>query len=78
MGFSNALSQILICPPQIWMMIQTIALAFLADRTKWRSQVFIFNALVMITGTMVYSQLPMSQKGARYFGCLRECVVSQC
>lgn len=68
MGFNNALSQILICPPQIWMMIQTIALAFLADRTKWRSQVVIFDALVMIAGTLVYSQLPKSQKGARYFG----------
>lgn len=73
MGFSNALSQILICPPQIWMMIQTITLAFIADRTKGRSQVVIFNALVMITGTMVYSQLPKSQKGARYFGVFVSC-----
>lgn len=68
MGFSNALSQILTCPPTVFMMCTTLVLAWIADKTRWRAQVLMVNALLMIVGTCVYSQLPMSQKGARYFG----------
>lgn len=68
MGFDNALAQILMAPPYVWCIVPSIATSIVADRYKQRAAAVAFNALTLIIGTVVYSQLPAHQKAARYVG----------
>lgn len=68
MGFSNAESQLLTAPPYVFTIIPAFVSAYLADRLGWRSWTIIANSLLLMTGTLMYSQLPPSFKAARYAG----------
>lgn len=69
MGFDNFMSQILLAPPYVWAVVPAIAHAIVADKYKnMRSWMIISGVVQLIVGTLLYSQLPVSQKGARYFG----------
>lgn len=68
MGFSNMLSQILYAPPKIWGIIPGIIIAWWTDKTHQRAAGIIFNALLVIVGTCMFSQLGNDQKVARYAG----------
>ncbi|BEJ11525.1 hypothetical protein CspHIS471_0109470 [Cutaneotrichosporon sp. HIS471] len=69
MGFSNVETMLLGTPTHVWALIPCLGSAWIADKYRnMRAAVIMFNALVCIVGTCIYSQLPMSQKGLRYFG----------
>ncbi|TXT05348.1 uncharacterized protein COLE_06668 [Cutaneotrichosporon oleaginosum] len=69
MGFTNVQAQLLVAPPYVWAAIPALSSAFLADNVRnCRSVAVAFNATCVIVGTAMYSQLPLSQKAARYAG----------
>lgn len=69
MGFTNAQSQLLVAPPYAWAAIPALTSAYFADRIRGaRSIAVIVNAVFLIVGTCMYSQLPVAQKAARYAG----------
>jgi nitrate/nitrite transporter NarK len=56
-------------PAYFWALIPAIVCGRIADRVKnARAAVIIFNAVCVLAGTAMYSQLPMSQKAARFAG----------
>ncbi|KAL1411934.1 hypothetical protein Q8F55_002923 [Vanrija albida] len=68
-GFSNVLSQLLMAPPYLWLIVPSFTSAWISDRVKnMRAIMIVANCLCVITGTLMYSQLPTSQKAARYVG----------
>lgn len=69
MGFNNVESMMLNVPSTVWAFVPALGTAYLADRVpNARGWCVAFNALCVIIGTCMYSQLPMSQKAARYVG----------
>jgi nitrate/nitrite transporter NarK len=69
MGFTNMQAQLLVAPPYVWAAIPALSTAFLADRVRnCRGVAVTINALCVIMGTAMYSQLPATQKAARYAG----------
>ncbi|GMK57426.1 hypothetical protein CspeluHIS016_0402600 [Cutaneotrichosporon spelunceum] len=68
MGFDNALAQILVAPPYVWCIVPCVAMSMFSDRTRMRAVGVSFNALCVIIGTCMYSQLRKDQKAARYAG----------
>lgn len=68
MGFSNAMSQLLTAPPYVFTIIPAIPTAYIADKCHARAYTIMFNALMLLVGTVIYTQVPVTQKGARYFG----------
>lgn len=68
MGFTNALAQILMAPPYVWVIAPALTTAYIADKYKQRAACIAFNALCLIVGTVVYSQLAPHQKAGRYVG----------
>lgn len=68
MGFSNALAQILVAPPYVWCIVPCVFVSIFSDKTKMRAVAICFNALLLIIGTAMYSQLSLEQKAARYAG----------
>ncbi|CAK9785899.1 unnamed protein product [Cutaneotrichosporon oleaginosum] len=69
MGFNNVQTMLLGTPTHVYALIPALGSAWVADKYRnMRSVVIMFNALVCIAGTCIYSQLPLSAKGARYFG----------
>jgi MFS family permease len=68
MGFSNALAQILVAPPYVWCIVPCVAVSMFSDKTRMRAAGISFNAICLIVGTCMYSQLPIGQKAARYTG----------
>jgi MFS family permease len=68
-GFTNALSQLLMAPPYVYMVIPAVVSAKIADRVpNMRAVTVIFNCCCTILGTALYTQLGANAKGARYFG----------
>jgi nitrate/nitrite transporter NarK len=56
-------------PPYVYAALPALATAFLSDKVpNCRSVAIAFNACMLITGTAMYSQLPLTQKAARYAG----------
>jgi len=69
MGFSNIEAMLLGTPAYFWSLIPAITCGRIADRVRGaRAAVIIFNAICVIVGTAMYSQLPLKQKAARYVG----------
>ncbi|TXT13900.1 uncharacterized protein COLE_00093 [Cutaneotrichosporon oleaginosum] len=68
MGFSNMLSQVLYAPPKIWAVVPGMFLAYWCDKTRQRAVGVMFNALLLVIGTIMFSQLENSKKEARYAG----------
>jgi len=69
MGFTNIQAQLLVAPPYVWAAIPALSTAYLADRVKnFRAGAITFNALCLIVGTCMYSQLDKTHKAARYAG----------
>lgn len=69
MGFNNFEQMTLGAPPSIWAILPSLGCAYFADRIKGvRALAVMFNAGCIIMGTAMYSQLPVSQKAARYVG----------
>lgn len=68
MGFSNASSQLLTAPPYVFTIFPALATAYVSDKFNARAYMIMLNSMMLMTGTLVYSQLDISQKGARYFG----------
>lgn len=69
MGFTNVQSMLLGTPTNVYAFIPALSTAYIADKVKnARAYVVMFNALFVIIGTCMYSQLPLSQKAARYAG----------
>ncbi|EKD01752.1 hypothetical protein A1Q2_03989 [Trichosporon asahii var. asahii CBS 8904] len=66
MGFSNMLSQILYAPPKIWGIVPGLLIAWWGDRTHQRAAGVVLNAILVIVGTCMFSQLQNDQKVARY------------
>ncbi|KLT43192.1 MFS general substrate transporter [Cutaneotrichosporon oleaginosum] len=69
MGFNNVETMLLNVPCTVYAFIPSLGTAYLADRYRnARGWCVVFNALCVILGTCMYSQLPMPQKAARYVG----------
>jgi hypothetical protein len=69
MGFNNTEQMLLGTPAHVWGLVPSFASAYVADKYKgMRAWVICANALLVIIGTCMYSQLPLSQKAARYAG----------
>lgn len=66
MGFKNLEAQLLVCPPYIWTPIPAMATAWLADKKRQRALAICINAVVVIIGTCLYTQVKIL--GVRYFG----------
>jgi len=67
MGFSNLKAQLLYCPPYVYAPIPVIGTALLADKLGQRALAVSINAVLVIIGTCLYSQIKENQ-AARYFG----------
>lgn len=68
-GFNNVETQVLGAPISAWSLIPSLISARIADKYRHcRAWVIVFNAIVLIIGTSMYSQLPMKQKAARFVG----------
>lgn len=73
-GFTNALTQLLMAPPYIYMLIPCLISAKISDKVpRMRMAMVVFNCICAIVGTVLFSQLPVDQKGARYFGVFLSC-----
>lgn len=68
MGFTNALSQILVAPPYVWALIPAIASGILSDKTQIRSIWIVFNCLCAIMGLALFAFLPAANTAGRYAG----------
>lgn len=69
MGFGPVESMVLNAPPNAWSIIPSLITAYIADKYKHcRGPVIMFNAVCLVVGTVMYSQLPVTQKAARYAG----------
>jgi MFS family permease len=68
MGFSPALSQILVAPPYVWALIPAIGSGVMSDKTQIRSIWIVFNALCAIMGLALFAFLPLSNTAGRYAG----------
>ncbi|GMK53576.1 hypothetical protein CspeluHIS016_0101620 [Cutaneotrichosporon spelunceum] len=68
MGFSNMLSQLLYAPPKVWAIFPGMFLAYWCDKSRQRAAFVIFNATLLVVGTLMFSQLENDQKEARYAG----------
>jgi len=69
MGFNNIETMVLNAPAHGYGIFPALITAYIAD--KWRhcrAWTIVFNAVCLIVGTCMYSQLPLSQKAARYAG----------
>ncbi|BEJ17664.1 hypothetical protein CspHIS471_0610650 [Cutaneotrichosporon sp. HIS471] len=69
MGFSNALAQILVAPPYVYCILPCVCVSIFSDKTRMRAAGISFNAICVIVGTCMYSQLhDPKDKAARYAG----------
>jgi hypothetical protein len=68
MGFSNMESQLLYAPPKMWGIVPGLVLAWWTDRSKQRAWPIAMNCVILIVGTVMFSQLPKEQKVARFAG----------
>lgn len=69
LGFDNVQSMVLNIPPNAWSVIPALITAYIADKyPNTRAAVVIFSGICLIVGTAMYSQLPASQRVARYAG----------
>ncbi|BEI80882.1 hypothetical protein CcaverHIS002_0200420 [Cutaneotrichosporon cavernicola] len=69
MGFNNVESMLLGTPTYVYAIIPGVICGGIADRIpKMRGNMIIFNAICIIVGTAMYSQLPAAQRGARFAG----------
>lgn len=73
-GFTNALTQLLMAPPYIYMLIPCLITAKISDKVpRARCAMVIFNCICAIVGVLLFSHLDVGQKGARYFGVFLAC-----
>ena len=68
MGFSNALAQILVAPPYVWVAFPAIFSGYMGDRFKTRAFPIMINATILIIGTCMYSQVSPDKLATRYAG----------
>lgn len=69
MGFGPVESMVLNAPPNLWSIVPALITAYVADKYRnLRGPVIMFNATCLVVGTVMYSQLPASQRAARYAG----------
>ncbi|KLT43898.1 MFS general substrate transporter [Cutaneotrichosporon oleaginosum] len=69
MGFNNIESMLLGTPTYFWAIIPALICGRVADRIpNMRGLMIIFNAICIIVGTAMYSQLPAAQRAARFAG----------
>lgn len=69
MGFNNTEQQLLGTPAHVWGLVPSFLSAWIADKYKnMRAWVIVANTMLVVLGTAMYSQLPMSEKVARYAG----------
>lgn len=69
MGFNNAEQQLLGTPAHVWGLIPSFLSAWIADRYRnMRAWTIVVNTVLVVIGTAMYSQLPLSMKAARYAG----------
>lgn len=69
MGWGNVESMLLGAPAYLWATIPAMISASIADRCRLaRGPVIMFNTVCLLIGVSMFSQLPTSQKGARYAG----------
>ncbi|KAI1259607.1 major facilitator superfamily domain-containing protein [Xylariaceae sp. FL1019] len=71
LGFSTALSQILVAPPYAFAAIYMVAINTLGDRYKWRGPVIMFNMLLCVIGVPILGW--HANNYVRYFGCFLVC-----
>ncbi|GMK56332.1 hypothetical protein CspeluHIS016_0301720 [Cutaneotrichosporon spelunceum] len=69
MGFNNVESMLLGTPAYFYAIIPAVVCGRIADRIPhMRGNMILFNAVCIIVGTAMYSQLPSNQRAARFVG----------
>jgi len=69
MGFTNVESMMLGTPMYVWALIPALGCGRISDRIRGsRGLCIAFNALSVVVGTAMFSQIPASNKAARFVG----------